>query len=198
MLAQMQAQRLCPTAPFAASHACFQKSAPAQPLHLSSSRQISESQLRPKFHSASVSRRHQTLVVNAQSSNGAVARPWADKNARLVLEDGSVWEGRAFGAEGTAIAETVFNTSLTGYQEILTDPSYKGQYVVFTHPHIGNVGINFGEQAQLLHQYIQLQDVLPPLSRFELLSGHIPSVIPRELMRTPVSTCWDTMLQHIV
>ena len=53
----------------------------------------------------------------------------------------------AFGAEGTALAETVFNTSLTGYQEILTDPSYKGQYVVFTHPHIGNVGINFGEQA---------------------------------------------------
>ncbi len=150
MLAQMQAQRLCPTASFAGSYACFQRSAPTQPLHVSSSRQLSESQLRQKFCSASISRRHQSLIVYAQSSNGAVARPWADKNARLVLEDGSVWEGRAFGAEGTAIAETVFNTSLTGYQEILTDPSYKGQYVVFTHPHIGNVGINFGKQAQVL------------------------------------------------
>ena len=147
MLAQMQAQRLCPTVSVAGSYACSQKTAFIQPLHLSSSRQLSEAQLRQKLCSASISRRHQTLIVNAQSSNGAVARPWADKNARLVLEDGSVWEGRAFGAEGTAIAETVFNTSLTGYQEILTDPSYKGQYVVFTHPHIGNVGINFGEHA---------------------------------------------------
>ena len=172
MLAQMQAQRLWPISSFAGPHACLQRSAPAQPLHLSSSRQTSESQLRPKFYSASVSRRHQTLVVNAQSSNGAVARPWADKNARLVLEDGSVWEGRAFGAKGTAIAETVFNTSLTGYQEILTDPSYKGQYVVFTHPHIGNVGINFGEQAQLLHQYIQLQDILPPLRKSDFNWAH--------------------------
>lgn len=82
--------------------------------------------------------------MRAQSSNGAASPPWAQKNARLVLEDGSVWEGRAFGAQGTALAEVVFNTSLSGYQEILTDPSYKGQFVVFTSPHIGNVGINVG------------------------------------------------------
>jgi carbamoylphosphate synthase small subunit len=82
--------------------------------------------------------------VRAQSSNGAASPPWSQKNARLVLEDGSVWEGRAFGAQGTALAEVVFNTSLSGYQEILTDPSYKGQFVVFTSPHIGNVGINVG------------------------------------------------------
>ena len=61
---------------------------------------------------------------------------------RLVLEDGSVWTGTAFGATGSKVGEVVFNTSLTGYQEILTDPSYKGQFVVFTYPHIGNVGIN--------------------------------------------------------
>lgn len=61
---------------------------------------------------------------------------------RLVLEDGSVWHGTAFGATGTEIGEVVFNTSLTGYQEIMTDPSYKGQFVVFTYPHLGNVGIN--------------------------------------------------------
>ena len=61
---------------------------------------------------------------------------------RLVLSDGSVWHGTSFGHTGTSIAECVFNTSMTGYQEILTDPSYKGQFVVFTYPHIGNVGIN--------------------------------------------------------
>ena len=102
---------------------------------------------------------------------------------RLVLEDGSVWHGTAFGYTGTegepgirvgssrdlaasgararshrpparppehrpapcpAVGECVFNTSLTGYQEIMTDPSYKGQFVVFTYPHLGNVGINLG------------------------------------------------------
>jgi len=71
-----------------------------------------------------------------------VAYPFKKKDARLVLEDGSVWKGCAFGAKGTEIGEVVFNTSITGYQEIMTDPSYKGQFVCFTHPHIGNVGIN--------------------------------------------------------
>ena len=64
------------------------------------------------------------------------------KLATLVLEDGSVIEGRAFGAETEAVFELVFNTSMTGYQEILTDPSYRGQGVLFTVSHIGNVGIN--------------------------------------------------------
>ena len=62
--------------------------------------------------------------------------------ATLVLEDGTVIEGQAFGAETDAVFELVFNTSMTGYQEILTDPSYRGQGVLFTVPHIGNVGIN--------------------------------------------------------
>ena len=60
----------------------------------------------------------------------------------LVLEDGTVIEGQAFGAETDAVFELVFNTSMTGYQEILTDPSYRGQGVLFTVSHIGNVGIN--------------------------------------------------------
>jgi carbamoyl-phosphate synthase small subunit len=64
------------------------------------------------------------------------------KLATLVLEDGSVIEGQAFGAETEAVFELVFNTSMTGYQEILTDPSYRGQGVLFTVSHIGNVGIN--------------------------------------------------------
>lgn len=60
----------------------------------------------------------------------------------LVLEDGTVIEGKAFGAETDTVFELVFNTSMTGYQEILTDPSYRGQGVLFTVSHIGNVGIN--------------------------------------------------------
>ncbi|MEM7031141.1 MAG: glutamine-hydrolyzing carbamoyl-phosphate synthase small subunit [Chloroflexota bacterium] len=62
--------------------------------------------------------------------------------ATLALADGRVFRCRAFGALETKVAEVVFNTSLTGYQEILTDPSYCGQFVVMTYPHIGNVGIN--------------------------------------------------------
>jgi carbamoyl-phosphate synthase small subunit len=64
------------------------------------------------------------------------------KFATLVLEDGTVIEGQAFGAKTDVVFELVFNTSMTGYQEILTDPSYRGQGVLFTVSHIGNVGIN--------------------------------------------------------
>jgi carbamoyl-phosphate synthase small subunit len=64
------------------------------------------------------------------------------KPATLVLQDGTILEGQAFGAEMDAVFELVFNTSMTGYQEILTDPSYRGQGVLFTVSHIGNVGIN--------------------------------------------------------
>jgi carbamoyl-phosphate synthase small subunit len=64
------------------------------------------------------------------------------KKAILVLEDGSVYEGHSFGAETTAHGEVVFSTSMTGYQEMLTDPSYAGQILVPTYPLIGNYGIN--------------------------------------------------------
>ncbi|MBL9126954.1 MAG: carbamoyl phosphate synthase small subunit, partial [Verrucomicrobiales bacterium] len=62
--------------------------------------------------------------------------------AILALEDGTVYIGKAFGAQASACGEACFNTSMTGYQEILTDPSYKGQIVTMTYPHIGNYGIN--------------------------------------------------------
>jgi carbamoyl-phosphate synthase small subunit len=64
------------------------------------------------------------------------------ERAILALEDGKVFYGRAFGARGETTGEVVFNTSMTGYQEILSDPSYKGQIVAMTYPHIGNYGIN--------------------------------------------------------
>jgi carbamoyl-phosphate synthase small subunit len=63
-------------------------------------------------------------------------------NALLTLEDGSVYRGAGFGARGTACGEVCFNTSMTGYQEILTDPSYKAQIVAMTYPLIGNYGVN--------------------------------------------------------
>ena len=62
--------------------------------------------------------------------------------AKLALEDGTVFTGQAFGATGTTFGEVVFNTSMTGYQEILTDPSYCGQIVTMTYPEIGNYGVN--------------------------------------------------------
>src|SRR6516165_5426991 len=62
--------------------------------------------------------------------------------AKLALEDGTVYTGRSFGARGETFGEVVFNTSMTGYQEVLTDPSYKGQIVAMTYPLIGNYGIN--------------------------------------------------------
>lgn len=62
--------------------------------------------------------------------------------AKLLLEDGTIYEGQSFGAEGTSFGELVFNTSMTGYQEILTDPSYAGQIITMTYPEIGNYGIN--------------------------------------------------------
>ncbi|MFB0980198.1 MAG: glutamine-hydrolyzing carbamoyl-phosphate synthase small subunit [Alteromonadaceae bacterium] len=64
------------------------------------------------------------------------------KSAILVLEDGTVFKGTAIGADGAAVGEVVFNTSMTGYQEILTDPSYAEQIITLTYPHIGNTGTN--------------------------------------------------------
>jgi carbamoyl-phosphate synthase small subunit len=66
----------------------------------------------------------------------------ADCQAKLALEDGTVYTGRSFGARGETFGEVVFNTSMTGYQEVLTDPSYKGQIVTMTYPLIGNYGVN--------------------------------------------------------
>ncbi len=65
------------------------------------------------------------------------------KNAKLVLSNGTTFSGYSFGAFGTTVGEIVFNTGMTGYQEVITDPSYFGQILTFTYPEIGNTGINF-------------------------------------------------------
>ena len=69
-----------------------------------------------------------------------------DVRALIALEDGRYFEGESFGATGTCVGEICFNTSMTGYQEVLTDPSYRGQIVAMTYPLIGNYGINSLDQ----------------------------------------------------
>ena len=76
------------------------------------------------------------------------------KEAILVLEDGRVFHGESFGAEGETFGEIVFNTSMSGYQEILTDPSYAGQIVCMTYPLIGNYGVN-DEDAESRHPWVE-------------------------------------------
>src|SRR6202142_759122 len=85
--------------------------------------------------------------------------------AKLALEDGTVYTGRAFGATGATFGEVVFNTSMTGYQEVLTDPSYRGQIVTMTYPHIGNYGVNDED--------------------LESSRPHVEGFIVRELARAP-------------
>src|SRR4026209_3016969 len=85
----------------------------------------------------------EALAAEAALSR-APSAPWAVETptALLVLADGTVLEGKGAGAVGVAVGEVCFNTAMTGYQEILTDPSYAGQIITFTFPHIGNVGAN--------------------------------------------------------
>lgn len=93
-------------------------------------------------------------------------------NAVLALEDGSIYRGKGFGASAEACGEVCFNTSMTGYQEILTDPSYKGQIVTMTYPEIGNYGIN-------------MQDV-------ESWRPHVAGFVIRQL--SPVVSNWRAEL----
>jgi carbamoyl-phosphate synthase small subunit len=90
------------------------------------------------------------------------------KLATLVLEDGTVIEGQAFGAETDTVFELVFNTSMTGYQEIITDPSYRGQGVLFTVAHIGNVGINLedDESAKPQVSAVVIRSLSPVVSNW--------------------------------
>jgi carbamoyl-phosphate synthase small subunit len=99
-----------------------------------------------EFKGAADHEQEKTMTNEATSPAWPVRKP----TALLVLADGTVIEGRGLGATGAVVAEVCFNTALTGYQEILTDPSYAGQIVTFTFPHIGNVGAN-GEDIEDLH-----------------------------------------------
>jgi carbamoyl-phosphate synthase small subunit len=86
----------------------------------------------------------ETLAAEAQPPRAHAEAGWTDETPTglLVLADGTLIEGKGAGAAGIAVGEVCFNTAMTGYQEILTDPSYAGQIITFTFPHIGNVGTN--------------------------------------------------------
>jgi carbamoyl-phosphate synthase small subunit len=95
----------------------------------------------------------------------------------LALADGTVLQGVGVGAEGAAVGEVCFNTAMTGYQEILTDPSYMAQIVTFTFPHIGNVGVNledveqFGEGARTTARGAVFRDVPTPAANWRAEAG---------------------------
>ncbi|MDQ3248043.1 MAG: glutamine-hydrolyzing carbamoyl-phosphate synthase small subunit [Chloroflexota bacterium] len=99
-------------------------------------------------------------------------------NATLVLADGTTFQGQAFGAATTVVGEVVFNTSLTGYQEVITDPSYRGQMVCMTLPHVGNTGVNLedieSDQPQITAFIVR--EVSPIVSNWranETLPGYL-------------------------
>ena len=85
---------------------------------------------------------HQSGIIETDRVTSKIMITNHTEPALLVLEDGTVFRGKSFGAKGTTIGEVVFNTAMTGYQEVLTDPSYCGQMVTFTYPELGNTGVN--------------------------------------------------------
>ncbi len=96
--------------------------------------------------------------------------------AYLVLADGTFFEGTAFGYQGSVVGEVVFNTGMTGYQEVLTDPSYSGQIVTFTYPELGNTGVNADDN--------------------EAVHPHVRGVICRQLSPVPSSWRAEATLQN--
>ena len=103
------------------------------------------------------------------------------KPAVLVLEDGSVFRGLSIGAETQSVGEVVFNTAMTGYQEILTDPSYRRQLVTLTYPHIGNTGVNPEDEESPAIQAagLVIRD-LPPLASNWRLRGRLDDYLLRQ------------------
>jgi carbamoyl-phosphate synthase small subunit len=119
-----------------------------------------------------------TLMPTSLSANPEHPSP---AEGLLVLADGTLLRGQAFGARGTVIGEVVFNTGMTGYQEVITDPSYAGQLVTFTYPELGNTGVNAADR--------------------EAERPHARGVIAREL--SPMASSWraegsldDWLAQH--
>ena len=100
-----------------------------------------------------------------RQATSTTSRTEAARKAVLVLEDGTVFHGKGLGAFGQTLGEVCFNTSMTGYQEILTDPSYAGQIITFTFPHIGNVGTNDEDVESRLtwcRGLVLREDMTPP------------------------------------
>ena len=104
-----------------------------------------------------------------------------EQPAILALEDGTIFRGISIGAAGLTVGEAVFNTAMTGYQEILTDPSYCRQLVTFTHPHIGNTGINpqDGESPRVMAAGLIIRDLSLHMSSWRAEES-LPAYLKRE------------------
>jgi carbamoyl-phosphate synthase small subunit len=140
--------------------------------------------------------------------------------ARLILEDGTVYEGESFGSTENAIGEVVFNTSLTGYQEIATDPSYRFQIVTMTYPHIGNYGVESVVEQSVMPQVagFVVRDVIKEPSsarsqmslsdyfeqhRISAIQGIDTRALTRKIrsegaMRGMITTQQERTVQHVV
>ena len=119
--------------------------------------------------------------MNAEEASATMATLFpAHTQGILALADGTVLRGRAIGAIGHAVGEVVFNTAMTGYQEILTDPSYAGQIVTLTYPHIGNVGVNpeDAESRRVFAAGLVVRDV-PSLASNWRSSEDLPTYLRR-------------------
>jgi carbamoyl-phosphate synthase small subunit len=114
--------------------------------------------------------------------------PAAPVTAILALADGTLFRGRSIGAEGASAGEVVFNTAMTGYEEILTDPSYAGQIVTLTYPHIGNVGVNAedAESKRIFAAGLVIRDLPRLVSNFRAQED-----LPTYLREAGVVGIWD-------
>jgi len=109
-------------------------------------------------------------------------------SALLALEDGTLFRGRSIGSAGQSVGEVVFNTAMTGYQEIITDPSYARQMVTLTYPHIGNTGVNSEdeESSRIQCAGLIIRDLPRRVSSFRSAVWMIISS-PRAWSRSPTS-----------
>ena len=98
----------------------------------------------------------------------------------LVTADGEVFEGVAVGAEGPRVGEAVFNTSMTGYQEVLSDPSYAGQIVVMTSPHIGNYGVSDDDDQAANASRQGIDHPLAGQAPIQLAGGRVAGRVPEK------------------
>ncbi len=116
------------------------------------------------------------------------------KKAILAIEDGSIFEGRSVGADGESAGELVFNTSMTGYQEILTDPSYAGQIVTMTYTHIGNYGVNADDvESEKPH----VRSIVMRECCFEASNWRATETLPQYLKRHNIVAIDSVDTRHI-
>src|SRR5204863_6867836 len=115
------------------------------------------------------------MISRTLSAGDDVARSGSALKAQLVLEDGRAFVGTSFGAEGETGGEACFNTSMTGYQEVLTDPSYRGQVVCMTYPLIGNYGVNEADaESGAVHPRAFVVREVAPIASSHLSAGDLP------------------------